>query len=109
MIVASVARYLQINECRVMTCTDGTQALALFKADHFDVGILDIDLPGLNGLSLLDQMQSLRPDCRFILTSGSTELERQHFARQEADATVTFIAKPFDLDALIHLIRGVPA
>ncbi len=87
-----------------VTVGDGALALAVLGAIHTDLVILDVDLPGLSGLELYDQLRS-RPatatlPCLFMSASAHTkELAR----RQITD----YLPKPFDLDDLLARVAAL--
>jgi two-component system, NarL family, invasion response regulator UvrY len=60
---ASIARLLsrEIHSAEVGEAGDGAVALALFRAAAWDIVILDISMPGENGLVVLDKLQAIRP------------------------------------------------
>jgi len=60
------------------TAADGDAGLALFRENpsHFDVVMLDLVMPGLNGEQVLERLRVLRPDVRVLLVSGYTEANR---------------------------------
>src|SRR5215208_722960 len=85
-------------------------ALAVFSHIHVDVLILDINLPGLSGLDLL---QVLRQDPHWqappvILVSANPRQPGIREAVEEGEA-VRFIAKPFGLDELVHAVHTTVA
>ncbi|PCJ47759.1 MAG: diguanylate cyclase response regulator [Moraxellaceae bacterium] len=55
--------------------TDGEQALALFKGDRYDLVLMDVELPGLDGFETTRRIRQLAPDSWFpiIFISGNTE------------------------------------
>jgi len=87
-----------------VTVGDGALALAVLGAIHTDLVILDVDLPGLSGLELYDQLRS-RPatatlPCLFMSAAAHTkELAR----RQITD----YLPKPFDLDDLLARVAAL--
>jgi len=68
-------RYLQtlleLNSYRVQTASTGLEALQLLLAGtNPDVILLDLEMPGLDGLVTLERIRSLRPDMKVIMCSG---------------------------------------
>ena len=49
---------------------DGEQGLETLKSDDFDIVLLDIKLPGIDGLEVLKRVKSRKPDIEIILISG---------------------------------------
>lgn len=85
-----------------VTVPNGAIALDVIVAIHADLVILDIDLPGLNGLELYDRLHA-QPDTAGIpvlFMSATT-----HEAELAARGITTYLAKPFDLDDLLTRVN----
>jgi PAS domain S-box-containing protein len=86
----------------ITTCTDGEEGLEAFRAapERYDLVLLDLMLPRLNGKDLLREIQKLRPDVQVLVTSGYCSQERiEEVRRLGADG---FLKKPYDIDALLR-------
>jgi two-component system cell cycle sensor histidine kinase/response regulator CckA len=59
----------------VTSAVDGTQALHVIQQDPtlYDLFMLDLNLPGMSGRQLLQELRKLRPDARAIFCSGDPE------------------------------------
>lgn len=87
----------------VASAGDGAAALALLKAHHFDVAIVDVYLPVIDGRAVIDQVRrALGLVLPIIAMSGGGEIARR--AALEAGAT-TFLDKPMRLRSVIDSIR----
>ena len=86
---------------------DGTQAVAAFEADPelFRLAILDLKLPGFDGIEVMRRIRAIRPDTPVILMSGYYRIEPA--APAEPSAPTGFLHKPFTLAALTSEIRSV--
>ncbi len=95
---ATLRRALLNRGMDVQACGDGLQALAIWKSTRFDVIVLDLSLPGLDGLQVLQQARDagLRTPV-IILTARGTVGDRVIGLKTGAD---DYLAKPFDLDEL---------
>jgi two-component system, response regulator, stage 0 sporulation protein F len=60
----------------VVSALNGTEALEKFKAESFDLVILDIQMPGMNGIEVLRQMKMINPDIPVILSSAFNEYKQ---------------------------------
>jgi DNA-binding NtrC family response regulator len=78
---------------------DGDQGLALLQERPFDLLLLDVNLPGRNGLELLKDLKSRTPDLAVILITayGSIDMARAAFKSGAAD----YITKPWSNDELL--------
>ena len=84
---------------------DGNEAYALACAESFDLVVLDIMLPGRDGLSILKNLRDRRNTAPVILVTARTETnERVEGLNLGAD---DYIAKPFFMDELLARIHAV--
>jgi two-component system response regulator TctD len=89
----------------VALCGDGAQALAQWRQFRPDVVVLDLTLPGLDGLDVLQQARAAGLDAPvLILTARGTVGDRIIGLNTGAD---DYLAKPFDLDELEARIRAL--
>ncbi|MEF3168470.1 MAG: response regulator [Deltaproteobacteria bacterium] len=79
----------------------GEEALAAFDAAMPDLVILDINMPGMDGIEVLRQMKQRRPDIPVILSSAYPEY-KQDLASWASD---DYIVKSFSLDELKDSVR----
>jgi CheY-like chemotaxis protein len=101
-VAGMVKETLENEGWRVEACADGAEALRRIKSDtHYDLLLLDYDLPGLNGIELLQQARALthRRKIPVIVLSG-TAVE-QAVMQSGADA---FLRKPEDISSVVEAI-----
>ena len=82
---------------------DGRDGLALATAARFDLVVLDLLLPGLNGLQVLRELQRAKPELPVVILSarGDVQTKLRGFELGASD----YVAKPFSLDELFARIR----
>ena len=61
---------------QVISALDGTSGLEKFKEEEPDLVILDIQMPGMNGVEVLRQMKMLSPSVPVVLSSAYQEFKR---------------------------------
>jgi two-component system nitrogen regulation response regulator GlnG len=85
----------------VTSVKDGLAAVRAVEAEPFDLVLLDVRMPGLDGLGALGKMRELRPDvCVVVVTAhGTMETAIQAMQRGAYD----YLTKPFDLDEVLLL------
>lgn len=89
----------------VTVCHDGNSAHALAFAESFDLIVLDIMLPGRDGLSILKSLRDRKNTVPVILVTARSEAnERVQGLDLGAD---DYIAKPFFLDELVARVQAV--
>jgi two-component system, OmpR family, response regulator TctD len=101
----SLQRTFQRRGMQVVTCGDGARALDRWQASVPDVVLLDLSLPGLDGLQVLAQARAagLRTPV-LILTARGTVGDRILGLNTGAD---DYLPKPFDLDELEARVRAL--
>ncbi len=91
----------------VVEAEDGLQGLAKARAENFDVIISDVNMPNMDGLTMIAEVRKL-PQCRFtpilMLTTEAGDSKKQ--AGRQAGAT-GWIVKPFNPEKLISVIQKV--
>jgi DNA-binding response OmpR family regulator len=95
---------LESQQFQVMHADNGEKALDLIEDDVPDVLILDVMLPGMDGLSVLKKVKAHHPELPVILlTARSAETDKVHGLEAGAD---DYVAKPFSLRELIARVKA---
>lgn len=82
---------------------NGYLALEHCKAQQTDIVVLDLKMPGMNGMEVLRELQKINKEARIIIQSGHvTDKEEEEAAQLGA---TTFLRKPVDIDLLIDAIK----
>lgn len=103
-ISALVARYLRANDCRVAVAADGREMDRQLADGHFDLIVLDLMLPGEDGLSICRRIRKTSRMPIVMLTAKGDELDRIVGLELGAD---DYLAKPFNPRELLARIRAV--
>ncbi len=105
-ILANVLDYLQLKGYGVDCAQDGLSGLHLATTEHYDLIVLDIMLPGIDGLQLCNRLrQDARRDTPIImLTARDTLEDRLAGLKSGAD---DYLVKPFALSELVARIEAV--
>jgi DNA-binding response OmpR family regulator len=83
---------------------DGRDALAMAASDEFDLLLLDLGLPGKDGLSVLRELRARGQTMPVVILTARVGLEATVTGLEEgAD---DYVAKPFDVDELVARIRA---
>ena len=99
-----VARYLERDGYAVETVGDGRRALDRALADPPDLVVLDLMLPGMDGLEVCRRLRALAPVPIVILTARGQESDRIVGLDLGAD---DYVAKPFSTKELVARVRAV--
>jgi len=97
--VTTLAERLEIRNMKVSVAMDGETALSIVEQKLPQVIVLDVMMPGLNGLDVLERIKSIDPRIQVILLSGhgSTKDGIKGLKLGAFD----FLIKPIDIDELI--------
>ncbi len=100
-----IAMHLRDNECKTELAGTGKAGLAAFQSRKFDLVVLDVMLPQMDGLTVCRELRS-RADYVpiLMLTSKSSELDRVVGLEMGAD---DYLTKPFSVPELIARVRAL--
>lgn len=96
-------RALTPHGFEVEVAENGPAALRKLRETRFDVLLLDVMLPGMSGLEVLEQARQLDPDLICIIITGYATVELAVQATREG--AHDFIAKPFTADLLLQVVN----
>jgi len=82
----------------------GIKALELLEKEHFDVVILDVRMPGMDGIETLKEMKRKRPLLEVIMLTGHASVESGVQGMQYG--AFDYVLKPADIDDLLEKIQG---
>lgn len=91
----------------VDTAGNGVSAVDKFKERHFDVTLMDIVMPEMNGVEAFRQIREMCPGATVIMMTAYSEEELIQMARDEGAHRI--IHKPIRIDQLIELIKEAAA
>jgi DNA-binding NtrC family response regulator len=99
----SLRRTLEYHRFRVVTTGDGPSALSKIREGSYDLVMIDIKMPGMDGLTVLGKMKEMRPDITAVMISAHGSID----AAVEATklGAIDFLQKPLDQDELLFRIR----
>lgn len=89
----------------VAAVDNGRSALETLLADDIDLAVLDISMPGLNGVEVAEAVRAQRPDTLILMVSASVQLLTDHGV--VAERSDGFIIKPFSPRVLTERIRAM--
>lgn len=86
---------------------DGDQALALVRANDFDVAMLDMSMPGLSGIDLIKRLKAEKPKLKVLVLSMHGE--QQYAARALKAGASGYLTKDSAAEQLVQAIRKIAA
>ncbi len=102
-VVQSITGVLEDEGFRVTPASSGEEAVALFQKEEPDVTLLDIWMPGMDGIEVLKWLKSVSSDCLVIMISGHATISTAMAAVKFG--AFDFIEKPLSLDLLLVTIH----
>ncbi|MEM1226590.1 MAG: response regulator [Planctomycetota bacterium] len=100
-----LAMAMESRGFRVSTAGNYDEAVAVFQQSPTDLAVLDLRMPGKNGLELLRKLLSIKSDCRILMLSGFGSIPASIDAVRAG--AVNFLSKPVDADDILTaFIRG---
>jgi len=103
-IVSFVSRALAGDGFAVDSAADGARGLALAARERYDLVVLDLLLPGLDGVNVLHKLRSRRPRQQVIVLSAVSEVEAK--VRCLDLGAADYLTKPFALTELLARVRS---
>ena len=97
--------YLELNDYEVILERDGRLGLAAFQREKFDLCLLDVMMPHVDGFTLAEEIRDIDPDVPlFFLSAKTLKEDIIHGYKLGAD---DYITKPFDSEVLLHKIKAI--
>jgi DNA-binding NtrC family response regulator len=89
---------------KVETAKDGEEGLRIISDHDVALVLLDLRLPGKDGISVLKEAKTIRPQLKVIIITAYPSPQTKVAAQKEG--AVDYLTKPFDLNDLEKIIRG---
>ncbi len=97
--------YLELNDYDVTLERDGRLGLAAFQREKFDICLLDIMMPKMDGFALAESIRDVDPDIPLFFLSAKT-MKEDILAGYKLGAD-DYITKPFDSEVLLMKIKAI--
>ncbi len=89
----------------VLTATSGEEAVQLVKTESVDVVVMDIKMPGMNGVEAFIEMKKFYPDVKVIMCTAY--IVESTIRRALSEGAQAVLNKPFEMDVLLRTIETV--
>lgn len=96
-------RALLNRDCEVVTASTGEEALRLLSRQIVDVMTLDLKMPGLGGISVLERAKQIDPDLEVLIITGYGSLDTA--VQGLRFRALDYLSKPFDCDHVRRLVQ----
>lgn len=102
-LVSAAVERLQLRGVDAVGVTSGDEALRQISEAPFDIVVLDVKMPGLGGLEVIQRIKAEHPGLQVVLLSG-------HGSKEDAEegmrlGAFSYIMKPIDTEDLLRVLR----
>ena len=101
--IKTLSERMQARGFQATTATSGVDAMKQVDAHNYDAIILDMQMPGMDGIETLRRMLEKNPDLQVILLTGYGSVQKSVEAMKIG--AVDFLEKPADIEALVARIK----
>ncbi len=99
----SIAKRLQMRDFEVTTATRGAEAVEIARKEKFDLALLDLKMPGMDGKQVLQILKSEHKYLEVIILNGHGSMD------SAVDCTklgaFSYLPKPYELEKLLDTLR----
>lgn len=99
----SIAQRLELRGFEVTKAVNGQEAVEAARNDKFDLGLLDLKMPGLDGRQVLEILKKEHKFLEVIILTGHGSLESAVECTKLG--AYTYLPKPYELDKLIEVLK----
>jgi DNA-binding response OmpR family regulator len=105
-LVTALAERLSLRGIEALWATSAEDALRFLETRSFDLAVLDVKIPKIDGLQLKKRMQAMRPGMKFIFVTGHGS--HRDFQTGVAEVGVDYyLVKPLKIEDLIAKMKEV--
>jgi len=105
-LVLNISDILKDKGYKVTTTYNGSEALSLVNKNRFDLAIMDLKLPDIFGLDLIEKLSLVSPELEYIVLTGHGKIEDAINA-VSSKKIVSFEFKPIDISRLLKMVQEI--
>ncbi|OUS31534.1 hypothetical protein A9Q99_02900 [Gammaproteobacteria bacterium 45_16_T64] len=98
---------LDLGVKAVEEAADGAQALAIYQQSAIDIVFLDINMPGVSGLELLQELMRLNEQAHVVMVSGDSSIT--NVKTSIGLGAKGFVVKPYSVDKIQEALNRYPS
>ena len=102
--VETLANRLRMRDVEANSALNGEEALSVLKNEEPDVIVLDLKMPGMDGIEVLKRAKEAYPNVEIIMLTGHGSEKDEEIARSLG--VFNYMKKPADLKTLMQQIKG---
>lgn len=99
----ALAQRLEIRDFQVTKATNGTEAVQAARTDRFDLALLDLKMPGMNGKEVLQLLKKEHKYLEVIILTGHGSLDSAVECTKLG--AYGYLPKPYELEQLIKVLK----
>jgi DNA-binding response OmpR family regulator len=103
-LVSTLAERLALRGIEADWVATADNALKVVESEPYDLAVVDVKIPGINGIELKRRMQKKRPNMKFIFMTGHGSEADYQAASAEAGSQY-YLAKPVKIGVLIEKMK----
>jgi DNA-binding NtrC family response regulator len=88
---------------KVDVARDGLEGLRMLKAKPYDLILIDLKMPNMDGMEVLENIKDIRPDLKVIIITGYSAVETAVKAIKMG--AFNYLEKPFTPDSLLEAVK----
>jgi CheY-like chemotaxis protein len=100
----NIADLLGTEDYRVFVASSANEAMELLATEDVDLLLTDFQMPGLNGVELIEAARTAKKDLPVILMTG--QLHISELIDEERPKEIPLLQKPFDADEVLRLVAA---
>lgn len=102
--VKTLSERMELRDIQADVALDGKQALEKFEEDEHTVMVLDLRMPGMDGIEVLQKVKKAYPKTQVIILTGKgTEKDA---ARAKELGAFAYLQKPVEMDTLMETVKA---
>lgn len=101
----SLSAWLEEDGFEVRACEEGMKAIEMAKNEHMDAAVLDIKMPGMDGITLLKKLLEIDKEMPVVMMTAHATVENA--IQSMKDGAYDYIMKPFPPEKLSTVIRRI--
>jgi DNA-binding response OmpR family regulator len=96
---------LERADFEAMAVESGELALVEFQKRPFDLALVDLMMPGMNGIELLEKLKALKPEVPVIILTAHNEIDSYLLAKEKG--AFEYVVKPVDFIVLKQMLFSI--
>lgn len=105
-LVSTLAERLSFRGIQAKWATSVSDALSIAEHDRFDVAVIDVKMPKMDGFELKRKLEEKSPEMKFIFVTGHGSQEAFERAAAEVSADY-YLVKPISIEVLMRKIHEI--